>query len=94
MSHTPPTAETLIAQLAEAVAQVADPTERALLAGALLAAAPDLQADLAELRHQAVREIQEGGASLATIGKALGVSKTRAAQLAAGVTTKGRAASE
>lgn len=84
------TADTLIEQLTSALTSINDPAYRALVTGALLKSVPSMQSALREIRQGAAQEMRTGGASHADVGKALGVSRARAAQIADGKTSRAR----
>ena len=64
-----------------------DKAERAKALGELLAHVPDFQAALRAERQQVVRSMHDDDKlSWAQIGEKLGVARTRAAQIASGVT--------
>jgi hypothetical protein len=64
---------------------IADPSARAKKLGRLLDAVPDLQRTLREERQRAFQELHASGLSWAQIGEDQGVDRTRAAQIARGV---------
>lgn len=67
--------------------EITDPTDRAKAAGALLDAVPDLQRALREIRQGAVLELRATGLSHADVAAAIGVSRSRAQQIAEGRTS-------
>ncbi|MFF5265400.1 hypothetical protein ACFY4C_41510 [Actinomadura viridis] len=82
--------EQQIQQVIGALRDISDPTDRAKATGAMLDAIPALQRALRELRQSAVRELRAQGFSHAEVAQALGVSRSRAQQIAEG-RTSGRA---
>ena len=71
----------------EAIAQLADipdPTERALATGVVLNAVPDLQGQLRTVRQEAVGEMRET-MGVAEVAEALGVAVPRVSQITKGV---------
>lgn len=78
-----------IREFVSAVANQSDPTKRALAAGALLAAVPDLQATARKIRQEAVLEMHTDMQSWADVGTALDIDRTRAFQIARGRTSGG-----
>lgn len=70
-----------------AIADVEDPAERARQAGAALAELTKVQAELREVRQGAVLEMREDGLSHAQVAEQLGVTRSRAQQIAEGRTT-------
>jgi uncharacterized membrane protein len=70
-----------------ALADIPDATERAKQLSAALAKFPDIQAEMKAARHQAVAEMRAAGMSHADVGAELGVSRSRAQQIAEGRTT-------
>jgi DNA-directed RNA polymerase specialized sigma24 family protein len=87
---TPPSPFEALKHLAEQ----GDATQRAKEVGAALNAIPDLQRWLREIRQGAVQEMRSEGMSHAEVGKAIGVSRGRAQQIAEGRTTGKRAEAE
>ena len=74
----------------EALAQLAAepvPAARAEVLGKALADVPKLQAWLRRARQDAVLEMRAEGLSHGDVGKALGISRARAQQIAEGRTT-------
>ncbi|MET8265924.1 hypothetical protein ABZU92_18250 [Micromonospora arida] len=69
--------------LADAIESVADPAERARLAGRQLAEVPTMQSKLRSVRVVATRELKAGGMSNAEIARVLGVHRNRVQQLLA-----------
>ncbi|WP_237532418.1 helix-turn-helix domain-containing protein [Streptomyces sp. SID8352] len=61
-----------------------DPATRAKQAAAILDRIPDLQKSLREIRRAAVLELRAAGASHADVAAALGVTRSRAQQIAEG----------
>lgn len=76
------------------LAEQGDATRRAKDVSAALQAIPELQHWLREIRQGAVQEMRTEGASHAEVGKAIGVSRARAQQIAEGRTTGKRADQE
>lgn len=70
-----------------ALADIADPVDRAKQLTAALAQFPDVQAELKAARHGAVTEMRASGMSHADVGAELGVSRARAQQIAEGRVT-------
>lgn len=66
---------------------IADPADRARAAGAMLAAVPELQRQVGEIRRVAVKAMNDSGLSYAQIGLALGIDRARAQQIGAGRTS-------
>lgn len=83
--------EQQIQQVTAALRGIADPTDRAKATGAMLDAIPTLQQALREIRQGAVLALRAQGLSHAEIGKALGLSRGRAQQIAEGRTSGKRA---
>lgn len=73
------------------IEQMPDATDRAMAAGELLKAWPELHRDAREIRRQAVLVMRQQGMSHAEVGVALGVSRARAQQIAEGRVTGKRA---
>ncbi|AXH89385.1 GIY-YIG nuclease family protein [Micromonospora aurantiaca] len=67
--------------IADDIEAVADPVERARLAGRQLAEVPVMQRALRAVRGAAVREMQAGGLSNAEIARRIGVHRNRVPQL-------------
>jgi DNA-directed RNA polymerase specialized sigma24 family protein len=74
----------MIQKVGSAFAGIPDPTNRAKAIGAMLDAMPQLQAGLRELRQNAVKELRAGGMSHGEVAAALGISRSRAQQIAEG----------
>lgn len=70
----------------EAARARTDPSERAKALSRIIDQVPGLHAWLRELRRQAYVEMHESGMSWQEIGDDQGVHRTRAAQIARGVT--------
>lgn len=73
------------------LAEEGDPVRRAKDVSAALQAIPELQQWMREVRQGAVQEMRADGMSHAEVGKAIGVSRARAQQIAEGRTTGKRA---
>ena len=86
-------ADALIAQFAGALESIDDPADRARTTGAALNSIPGLQGRLREIRQEAAQALRSGGASHADVAEILGVSRARAAQIAAGQTSRAAAQS-
>ncbi|WP_329474226.1 sigma-70 family RNA polymerase sigma factor (plasmid) [Streptomyces sp. NBC_01723] len=76
------------------LAEQGDPVQRAKDVSTALQAIPELQHWLREIRQGAVQEMRAEGASHADVGKAIGVSRARAQQIAEGRTTGKRAVAD
>ncbi|MGK5729741.1 sigma-70 family RNA polymerase sigma factor [Streptomyces sp. URMC 124] len=76
------------------LAEQGDATQRAKDVSTALQAIPELQKWLRAIRHEAVREMREGGHSHAQVATELGISRARAQQIAEGRTTGKRAEGE
>jgi hypothetical protein len=63
------------------IAEIADPAERARAAGQLLAEHQSAVSQLARVRKQAIAELRANGLSYAQVGKELGLTRGRIAQL-------------
>jgi DNA-directed RNA polymerase specialized sigma24 family protein len=70
-----------------AVTQIPDPTERAVAIGVMLGQVSDLQHQLRQARQDAVLQMRTDGMSHADVAAALGVTRSRAQQIAEGKTT-------
>jgi hypothetical protein len=68
----------------EEIADIADPVERARVAGELLAEHQSAVVQLARIRRQAVAELRASGLSYAQVGQQLGLTRGRIAQLKTG----------
>lgn len=66
------------------LADIPDPTERALATGEVLKAVPALQGDLKTVRQEAVIEMRET-MGVAEVAEALGVAVPRVSQITKGV---------
>lgn len=73
-----------VACFASAFTGLADPTARARALTALLDAVPAMQAIIRAARQDAVLELRRDGMSHAGVAAALGVSRSRAQQIAEG----------
>lgn len=73
-----------VQQVINGLESIDDAGERAIAAGALLKNWPDLHRQVREVRQQAVIVLRQQGMSHADIAKLLGVTKSRAAQIAEG----------
>lgn len=69
-----------------AVTQIPDPAERALAIGVMLGQVSDLQHQLRQARQDAVLEMRAADMSHADVAAALGVTRSRAQQIALGQT--------
>lgn len=78
----------------DALAEIADPAERAKVAGEMLRAIPAAQTRMNDVRHQAVTQLRAQGLSHAKVAELLDVSRSRAQQLAEGSTTYRRTKGE
>lgn len=65
---------------------IEDPAERAREIGVVLNRMPDVMAELRQLRQDAVKELRAQGLSHQAIADRIGVSRNRAANIAAGLT--------
>lgn len=74
---------TAVSESVDELAEIKDPAERARLAGEELAKHQSLVTRLAKVRRQAVSELRASGMSYAEVGKALGVTRGRIAQMGA-----------
>lgn len=70
-----------------ALAEIPDPAERARQVKAALDEMPAIQAELRQLRQAAVLELRAAGLSHADVAKEIGVTRSRAQQIAEGKTT-------
>lgn len=70
--------------------EIADPAERAREIGRRLAAIPDYQARLREMRQRAVLELRAQNMSFADIGKVVGLHRNRVQQIAEGRSAGGQ----
>lgn len=70
-----------------ALADVADPAERARQVKAALDQMPAIQAELRQIRQAAVLELRAAGLSHAQVAEEIGVTRSRAQQIAEGKTT-------
>lgn len=70
--------------------EITDPAERALEIGRRLAAIPDYQARLREMRQRAVLEMRAQNMSFADIGKVVGLHRNRVQQIAEGRSAGGQ----
>lgn len=77
----------IVEDIAATLAAIDDPTDRAKTAGALLDAVPQLQRTLRETRQAAVLNLRAGGFSHGAVAAALGISRSRAQQIAEGRTS-------
>jgi hypothetical protein len=70
--------------------EIADPAERAREIGRRLAAIPDYQGKLREMRQRAVLEMRAKNMSFADIGKVVGLHRNRVQQIAEGRSAGGQ----
>lgn len=70
-----------------AITQIPDPTDRARAITAMLGDVSEVHAQLRQARQAAVLEMRAGGMSHADVAAALGVTRSRAQQIAEGKTT-------
>lgn len=73
-----------VQRVIEQLESIGDAGERAIAAGALLKDWPRLHRQVREVRQQAVIVLRQQGMSHADIGRLLGITKARAAQIAEG----------
>ncbi|WP_354643934.1 hypothetical protein [Kitasatospora camelliae] len=78
---------TRLREAVQALADIPDPTERALAAGDMTEAVRDATSDVARIRSQAIQQLRTDGLSYRTIGDKLGIHFTRVKQLETGETT-------
>jgi hypothetical protein len=74
----------------EQVAAISDPVERAQEIARRMALLPEWSAKLREMRQAAVLEMRANGMSHADVGRALGVHRNRAQQIAEGRSSGGQ----
>ncbi|MEU0992298.1 RNA polymerase subunit sigma-70 [Streptomyces sp. NPDC005953] len=85
MTDAPQDPTTAIRTAIQQLADITDPTTRALALGTLLDAWPDLHSEVRQARQEAVAEMRET-MTVTAIGEALGIGQPRASQILRGVT--------